>query len=112
MTTKNSKKTQNKYNCEKCDFYSNNKNDYKRHLQTKKHNTTNTTKIQQKNSNVCECGKSYPYRASLYNHKKHCKYVKNESIQSEIDIPKDIETLTNLVTELVNINLILQTVRW
>jgi hypothetical protein len=80
MTTKKRKKNAFKYCCERCDYYSNNKTDYNRHLQTRKHNTTNTTKIQQKNAFFCECGKNYSYRASLYNHKKKCLFNKNEII--------------------------------
>ena len=27
----------------------------------------------------CECGKSYPYRASLYNHKRICTFLDNKN---------------------------------
>jgi len=51
-------------------------------MMTAKHkNTTNTTKIQQKimpHHYTCECGKEYTHRASLYNHKKNCKYIEAE----------------------------------
>ena len=50
-----------KYSCEKCDFYSNNKNDYNRHLQTKKHfGNMETNWKQKKRSNkrvLLETGK-------------------------------------------------------
>ena len=35
-------------------------------LTAKKHNTTNTTKIQPKILHHCECGKKYAHRASLF----------------------------------------------
>ena len=62
ITSKNIKK---KY-CEKCDFRCFKKGDFNRHLNSKKHNTTNTTKIQPKILHHCECGKKYAHRASLF----------------------------------------------
>ena len=52
--------------CEKCYFRCFKKGDFNRHLNSKKHNTTNTTKIQPKILHHCECGKKYAYRASLF----------------------------------------------
>jgi hypothetical protein len=84
MTTfwqENYKKVANKYICESCDYVSSNKYNYEKHLLTAKHkNTTKYNKIQQNcpkffpktNEYICSCGKSYPYRASLHNHKKKC----------------------------------------
>ena len=62
ITSKNIKK----FHCEKCDFRCFKKGDFNRHLNSKKHNTTNTTKIQPKILHHCECGKKYAYRASLF----------------------------------------------
>lgn len=119
MTTKKRKKTQFKYTCEKCDYYSNNKCDYSRHLQTKKHNTTNTTQIQQKNAYFCLCGKKYTHRASLYNHKKKCDVIEGQETKNVQNVQNteivqtssntDIATLTKLVTDLVKTNQELQT---
>ena len=95
---------QQKYICEKCNFISCNKYNYDKHLLTGKHkNTTKTTNttisckteeniILKKDENLtgekieykCECGKTYPYRASLYNHKKKCHLNNNNIV-----IPKD-----------------------
>ena len=61
-----------KFICEKCDYVCCKKGDFNKHLQSIKHNTTNTTNIQQEFSYSCECGKMYTHRASLYNHKKTC----------------------------------------
>lgn len=77
MQQKGSKKVPFKYICEKCNYYSNRKSQYQRHLQTKKHNTTNTTSIQQKTFHTCICGKSYMHRGSLSNHEKKCSYINN-----------------------------------
>jgi len=56
ITSKNIKKIY----CEKCDFRCFKKGDFNRHLNSKKHNTTNTTKIQPKILHHCECGKNMP----------------------------------------------------
>ena len=57
-----------------------------KHLQSKKHNTTTTTKIQQASIQVyeCICGKQYNHRASLWNHKKICSFI-----QLELEIKQD-----------------------
>ena len=63
MATKNLQKNAKKFVCEKCDFISFNKNNFDKHLETKKHKNNemlqNTTKILQKNAKkyICDCGK-------------------------------------------------------
>ena len=70
-----------KFICEKCDFSCCKKGDFTRHLQSKKHNTTNTTKIQPKKPQFrCKCGKLYIHRASLHNHQKVCE-VENKNLE-------------------------------
>ena len=58
-----------KYECKKCDFYSNKKHDYERHLQTKKHNDYKNAQ----NDYACECGNIYTNRQNLHRHKMSCK---------------------------------------
>jgi len=77
-TTKKFPNVSKEYYCEKCDYKCCKKSLYDKHLLTKKHNTTNTTKIQQKSFHYCECGKQYTHRASLFNHRKKCNYVETE----------------------------------
>ena len=74
METKSCKKDATKYSCEKCDFYSNNKHNYEKHLQTKKHFGNMETNWKQKNCNICPCGREYQTRSGLYKHKKTCTY--------------------------------------
>ena len=59
-----------KYLCEKCDFKSNNKKDFDRHLLTSKHK--NDDNNLPKPQFICICGKKYSYRQGLYKHKKTC----------------------------------------
>jgi hypothetical protein len=82
-------KTPKLFECKKCDFITSNIKDYNRHLATRKHeNTTKYNAFTPKNPTLfpCECGKTYPYRSSLYNHKKNCKFRKN--IPENIDYKK------------------------
>ena len=78
-TTDDSSKLSAKFVCEKCDYKCCRKGDYNKHLGSVKHNTTNTTNIQQSYS--CDCGKIYNHRASLYNHKKSCTYTPPSSTE-------------------------------
>ena len=109
-TTINSPKFSNKFMCEKCDYICCKKGDFNKHLQSKKHNTTNTTKIQPLSTYPCLCGKMYNHRASLYNHKKTCSYEDNkpaedtqtnttDTITNPIIIEKMFAIFTQLVTQ-------------
>ena len=106
MKINNSGKSSKNYICDSCNFVSYNKKDFNRHLSTSKHmnninKTTNNITIKdnktEKNSFSCECGKIYPYRSSLYNHKKKCVSIKTNN---------DIENneLKVLVCKLINEN--------
>lgn len=83
------KKTQIKYkfNCEPCQFYTNNNYDFKRHQGTKKHEkTVNYTRNSTNNCEevfLCECGKMYKERSGLWRHKKKCKKVDQEDSEDE-----------------------------
>jgi hypothetical protein len=82
-TTSNSSTIPPKFVCEKCDYVCCKKGDFNKHLQSIKHNTTNTTNIQQEFSYSCECGKMYTHRASLYNHKKTCSLKNNYTVETD-----------------------------
>jgi hypothetical protein len=108
MSTELVQKSSKKYECICCDYSTSRKSQYDRHLLTDKHknteNTTNSNKKVPKGSGifVCECGQKYKDRTGLWRHKKKC--VVNESqIQ-----PLEINTLTNLVLDLVKSNQELQ----
>ncbi len=56
-----------KYSCNKCNYFTNNKTKYERHLNTKKHNNIDI------NINKCEiCGKKFKYISGLSRHKSRC----------------------------------------
>jgi len=99
-TTDDSSKFSANFVCEKCDYKCCRKGDYNKHLRSVKHNTTNTTNIQQSYS--CDCGKIYNHRASLYNHKKSCTYTPPSPTQCpENTITYTIEPVEPTSTELL-----------
>ena len=73
-----------KFSCKICDFKCSNKQDYTRHISTRKHQLlTNTNEKTPKNSkiskeHICICGKSYKHASSLCGHKKKCNYEEKE----------------------------------
>jgi hypothetical protein len=67
------------YCCEKCAFVSVNKNDYRRHLSTRKHNANEEDEIiepavrQDPRKHICKkCEKEYQSKSGLWNHAKKC----------------------------------------
>ena len=58
--------------CEKCQFLTSNKKDYKRHLLTLKHvNETNETNLKHENpciSLTCTCNEKFNSRTTLWRH--------------------------------------------
>ena len=86
MLTENLPKIPNKFYCEKCNFNTSRKSHYEKHLLTQKHKyLQNNDAVATKKKYVCDCGKEYNYRQSLYNHRKTCNGEKKENIiiQSE-----------------------------
>jgi len=84
-----------KYECYLCEYYSNNKNDYRRHCKTIKHsfniNNDFNDKKTLKNSFECLCGKTYKYKQGLSVHKKQCKYLENETNNTNAIIENEEE---------------------
>ena len=95
-----------KYICEKCDFKSTKKSNYNTHLTTAKHiNRTNRTVKMPENAEkfVCDCGKIYKARNSLWYHKQKCRHTNVQvNNTSESIVPPEIDT--NLVVELLKQN--------
>ena len=84
-------KNANEYFCEKCDFRCSKKSNYEKHLLTLKHqNTTITAKSQPQH--ICECGKVFSHRGTLWNHKnKHCQILKkNADMDSSLGNPSNV----------------------
>ena len=76
------------FSCKKCDFNTSNKYNYKKHLSTEKHRRLTFT--DSKNAEnailkefICECGKKYKHKQSLYTHKKICKF-KEKNLENQL----------------------------
>ena len=82
------------YRCDICDLTTSRKNDYEKHILTGKHLkkakmiTMTTNVVQNRNSNVCECGSTYSCRQNLYRHRKKCSMV-IENSESDVEFPKE-----------------------
>lgn len=63
-----------KYQCKYCNFSSDNKTLFARHVNTVKHNDNKKT---QKTHFICDCGKSFTFNSGLSRHIAQCKNVRN-----------------------------------
>ena len=103
MLAENSVKLVNNFYCEKCDYKSCRKNDFNKHLQSKKHNAQNSSKMLIENSlYICNCNKKYKHIQSFNRHKKKCQGEKKEEntiIQSD-----NKDDMKDLVFKLINEN--------
>ena len=93
MATQKMPKNAEIYVCEDCDFKCSKQSNYNKHLMTAKHKKATNGNIwqqewQQPINYVCECGRAYMHRASLYKHKKRCeKNAENAKNAESIDTP-------------------------
>jgi len=103
MLTNFTQKNSSKFECITCDFNCFNKNDYNRHILTRKHKMlTNVDKENFENVSKfeCECGKEYKHRQSLSIHKKKCTFIKDNSTEEkETNDPSDKELIMMVVKQ-------------
>jgi len=101
MDNKKLPKTPKLFSCKKCNYICFHKNDYNKHLSTRKH-LRNKNRIMIKSQpivlsiHVVIVNKKYKYKSGLSKHKSNCI---NTSLESG-----NIQVLTELVKELVNTN--------
>ena len=98
-----------KYVCEPCKVNTSNKKDYNKHLATRKHQNV-YAHLQEGEKNpakkyVCECGKEYGYRQSLYVHRKKCIPPEQNTI---VDSAPEFKILTGMMLEMMKSNAELQ----
>jgi hypothetical protein len=91
MITKKTAKKKQIFECKKCDFLSSDKQDWRRHILTRKHiGSKNDNKNDNKGNTCCaytcnKCGKIYKHRSGLSRHKKICKKSKKKSVDFSSD---------------------------
>jgi hypothetical protein len=106
MSSNKSLKTH-KYFCDKCQYKTDNKKDYTKHLTTAKHQSTgvNNGLTTNKIPKIYSCGnccKIYKYRDGLWRHSKKCIQTVDTNLLKN-DTP-DLTQLTNLVMKMVEQN--------
>lgn len=92
MLNLNSSKTVYKFYCKNCDYGSNRKYDYDKHIESIKHNAKTCYENANEKSSIqkrliCSCGKEYRHHSSFSRHKKTCKYMQNSDTINEICEP-------------------------
>ena len=104
---KKSQKVAQNFYCEKCDYTSHRKNDYDKHLQTKKHAQSQWGKMGQKVAKsrtfFCDCGKSYVYQKGLNRHKQVCQNIKKDNLIINEDNICDLTNKINILTKQNNV---------
>jgi hypothetical protein len=93
-----------KFVCETCDYRCYKKGDFNKHLQSIKHTAIHTTQTLRERSYICECGKNYNHRASLYNHKRICKHIIQEPLIETVQSHLPTQVDMSLVLELLKQN--------
>lgn len=91
--TENTSKNINNYNCDLCNFKCIKKGDYKRHLKTTKHKNRTENTSNNVGFFICECGKEYKARNSLWYHKKKCNYKKNNALRELVKQNSELKEL-------------------
>jgi hypothetical protein len=110
--TKTSQNEQKKYCCKNCDYVTNKKSNYDRHILTAKHQLDDKwmTKNEPSEPTIektfeCSCGKKYKYRQGLHKHQTKCNYVETtENIDYKemfLKMMKQNNELMNQVTDLI-----------
>ena len=103
---KKSSKIPESFICELCNYNTMSCKDYNKHLSTAKHKSRtflnqSSTKIP---SFICECGKSYKARNSLWYHKKKCIFIKNNETKFQTENIDETKTDKDLIMLLIKEN--------
>ena len=110
FSNQNIAKNGDKYSCEKCDYYTCNLYDYKKHINTIKHKSCDKSifsmdenKKSQEHNFICEnCNKKYKDNSGLWRHKKKCNSNNND--QNDKDPIKIESTDKELINYLIKEN--------
>ncbi len=105
MSTNFTPKSAKNFYCENCNTTCSKLSDWNRHLSTRKHKkATNTTDFTPKSAeNICECGKKYKDRSSLWRHKKKCTFEKQVFVVEKKNNEEDL-TYKKMFMEMMDEN--------
>jgi len=102
MLKKDDNKSNVKYICETCDYFTSKKTDYIKHINTKKHNAYKCSEMFDKTLKLkCNCGKEYKHQQSLNRHKITCDYKESENQIINEEGNEDKEDYKKLVMKLI-----------
>ena len=96
--------------CKICDYNTCNQKDYKKHLNTEKHERlTLANFLPCKNPKIpknfiCICGNNYKHRSSLSKHKKKCEYILNNKNDVDTKNDKNENQYNENINENINSN--------
>ena len=95
------------YYCEKCNYSCNKYFLFKQHLNTKKHNFGQCSKMLTENMQLykCSCGKNYKHIQSFHRHEKSCT-KKIDIVEKKDIVDKENELLRGMITTLIEQNMI------
>lgn len=88
-----------KFYCKKCKFFTNNRKDYNRHLNTLKHNEETTNKIKH---NCKNCDEIFKSKSTLWRHIKKCNSNRHQKLYAD-NYVKDCNNKMNRLEERINI---------
>jgi hypothetical protein len=94
-----------KYYCEKCNVTCSKKSEWDRHETTRKHQI-NAGYLQKAPSYICDCGKSYKHRQSLFAHKQRCNA--EVAVEEPIEKPQSASISNDMILTLIEQNKELQ----
>jgi hypothetical protein len=108
------------YTCELCNYITNDKRDYGKHLNTTKHkNIISENNDNQIKSYTCFCGKVYKHAPSLCKHKKTCllelnknqELIIKEKIEESQEEDEEEQQLSNKSQNLIDGNLLAEVLK-
>jgi hypothetical protein len=96
--------------CKLCDYITISKKDYKKHLLTAKHikrangNELEVLEVTYIPEFICKCNKKFITHGGLWKHKNKCNFESHTKSKSSSETNNDVNTLTELVFEVVKQN--------
>lgn len=88
-----------KYVCEKCDYVTSDKRDYRKHLSTNKHKIATNDNEKLQKVYLCNCGKKYKYASGLSCHKKKCGSIISSEVKRDEKCSEKCEDICDELTD-------------